>query len=250
MNTEIKKLPGSVIEITGEIPKEQFEGYRKEAIKNLSENFEADGFRKGKVPENIFLSKVPTIKILEEMAEIALSHHYISLLKEHSIDAIGRPEIIVTKLAENNPLGFKITTSVLPEVVLGDYKSIAQKGSEHANKEVPEITEKEVDDTINNLRKMRAHEKLHEGDEPGAEPNHDHGEIAEETFPPIDDAFAQSFGNFKTVEDLRKKIKDNIALEKKQKAKEKVRIDVMEKILEGATIDLPRVLIDAELDKM
>ena len=47
------------------------------------------------------------------MAVIALEKEYPKIIKEYKIKAIGRREITLTKLAENNPLGFKIKTSVL-----------------------------------------------------------------------------------------------------------------------------------------
>jgi len=65
--------------------------------------------------------------ILEEMAELALSKIYPEIIIKEKIDAIGRPEISITKLAKDNPLEFKIITSVLPEVKLGDYKKIAKE---------------------------------------------------------------------------------------------------------------------------
>lgn len=141
MKTNIKKLPKSEVEIEGELESDVFEGYFAKAVKKLSENLEVDGFRKGKIPDNILLSKIPEIKILEEMAELALSEHYPKILEAEKIDAISRPEISITKLARNNPLGFKIKTAVLPEIKLGDYKKLAKKV-------LSEITEKDKDTTV------------------------------------------------------------------------------------------------------
>ena len=136
MKIAIKKLPNSEIEIEGELDSDLFETYFAKAVKKIGENLELDGFRKGKVPENILLSKVPEIQILEEMAELALSEQYPKILeglpaqageKINTLDVIGRPEISITKLARRNPLGFKIRTAVVPEVKLPDYKKIAQE---------------------------------------------------------------------------------------------------------------------------
>lgn len=86
-----------------------------------------DGFREGKVPENVLLANIPEMQILEEMAEMALNEHYPKILEDKKIDAISRPEISIIKLARNNPLAFKIKTAVLPEIKLPDYKDIAKK---------------------------------------------------------------------------------------------------------------------------
>ncbi len=124
---EIKLLPNSEVEIIGEISAEIFMSGRNEALKEFSESVELKGFRKGKIPENILINRVGNDALLEKMAVIALEKEYPKIINEHKIRAIGRPEITLTKLAENNPLGFKIKTSVLPEITLPDYKSIAKK---------------------------------------------------------------------------------------------------------------------------
>jgi len=124
---EIKLLPNSEVEIIGEISAEIFMSGRKTAVKEFSDNAEMDGFRKGKIPEDILIKNSGMQVVLEKMAVIALEKEYPKIISEHKIRAIGRPEITLTKLAENNPLGFKVTTSVLPEITLPDYKGIAKK---------------------------------------------------------------------------------------------------------------------------
>src|SRR3972149_8176067 len=124
---EIKLLSNSEVEIIGEISAEIFMSGRNKAVKEFSEKVEMDGFRKGKIPEDIMIKNLGMEVILEKMAVIALEKEYPKIINEHKIKAIGRPEITLTKLAENNPLGFKVTTSVLPGITLPDYKSIAKK---------------------------------------------------------------------------------------------------------------------------
>jgi len=124
---EIRLLPDSEVEVIGEISAEIFMSGRNAAVKEFSEKVEMDGFRKGKVPEDIMIKNMGMQVVLEKMAVIALEKEYPKIISEHKIRAIGRPEITLTKLAENNPLGFKIKTSVLPEIILPDYKSIAKK---------------------------------------------------------------------------------------------------------------------------
>ena len=124
---EIKLLPNSEVEIIGEISAEIFMSGRSNAIKEFSEKVEMDGFRKGKIPEDILVKNIGIVAVLEKMAVIALEKEYPKIISEHKVRAIGRPEITLTKLAENNPLGFKVTTSVLPEITLPDYKGIAKK---------------------------------------------------------------------------------------------------------------------------
>lgn len=150
---EIKLLPDSEVEIIGEISAEIFMSSRNQAVAEFSKRAEMDGFRKGRIPENILVKKIGTGAVLEKMAVIALEKEYPKIIKEYKIKAIGRPEIIITKLAENNPLGFKIKTSVLPGITLPDYKSIAKKIT--AKKEEVSADNKDAGNKLKEKEKKR-----------------------------------------------------------------------------------------------
>ena len=263
LNITIKKLPKSEVEIEGELEADIFEAYYNKALKKLGENIEMDGFRKGKVPENVLLSKIPEIQILEEMAEMALGEHYPKIIEEEKIEAISRPEISITKLARKNPLEFKIKTAVMPEVKLPAYKEISKKiieGLTEKDKDI-NVSEKEVEDTILDIRKSRA-PKIHVANE-AKEHTHKEGEKHEDEtspqpspetgegeLPEFNDEFVKSLGPFKDTEDFKNKLKENIKLEKENQVKEKTRLKIVEKIIEETEVDLPEILIEVELDKI
>jgi len=146
---EIKLLPNSEAEIIGEISAEIFMSGRNKAVKEFSEKVEMDGFRKGKIPEDILIKNIGLDAVLEKMAAIALEKEYPKIINEHKIRAIGRPEITLTKAAENNPLGFKIKTSVLPEIALPDYKKIARLVGGQAQKVSASSADKVADAAVN-----------------------------------------------------------------------------------------------------
>jgi trigger factor len=211
------------------------------------------GFRRGKVPANILEKNIPEMKILEEMASLALNEHYPNILVEEKIDAIGQPEITIKKLARKNPLEFKITTVVIPEVKLPEFKKIAQKINkefEEKDKNV-EVTDKEVEDTIMDIRKSRSPKKhMSEPHEHEDGVEHSHDEPKEEELVPFDDEFVKALGPFENVEDFKKKLKDNIKLEKENLAREKNRLKIIEEIISKSEMDLPEMLIEAELGKI
>ena len=251
MKTTIKKLEKSEVEITGVIEASEFAKYEDKALAHIGERLELPGFRKGKAPVEMVKSNVAEMEILEEMAELALGENYIKVLEENKIDAIGRPQISITKIGKGSDLEFKITTAVLPEIKLGDYKKIAktENGKEENKKEIV-IDEKDVEKVINDLRKMRAHQKQHENDKEGEEVNHNHEEPKEENLPAFDDEFAKSFGNFKTADELKEKIKSNLLIEKTTEQKDKVRLSIVEEIVKQSEGEIPNVLTDGETDKI
>lgn len=242
IDVTIKKIEGSELEIVGEIPAVDFESFRNEVMKELRAEMELPGFRRGHCPDNLILEKVGNEKILYEMAEHALAHYYPEMLKDNKIDAIGRPAISITKIAKDNPLGFVIKTAVMPEIKLADYQKIAK--TEMGKKpEILEVTDKEVDDVIEEIRKNRTSHKNHE---------HKEGEKCEETkeLPELNDEFAKSLGQFESVTDLKEKIKANLITEKSRQAKDKKRLAIMEEIISQTKIDLPKTLVEGELNKL
>lgn len=238
-NLEVKQLENSEIEIKGEISWEAFSAFEKKAFERLSTHLEIDGFRKGNVPEAIAKKHLGDELILSDMAELAIGEFYPQILEEKKIDAIGRPSVSITKLARENNLGFTITTEVLPEIKLPDYKKIAKNAP--AVSEVS-TTEEEVDKVIEDLRQMRAYGHVHDSTD------HNHGHT--EPLPEVNDEFAKSFGNFQTVADLRAKIKENVLKEKEQNEKDKRRIAIMDGIIAETKFTVPAIILKSEQEKM
>lgn len=245
-NITIEKKEKSTIEIKGEIGLASFEESRKEAIAKLAEHIEIDGFRKGKAPEDMVVKKLGEPVILEEMAQITLSKAYPHILREHAIDAIGYPRIAITKLAAGNPLGFTITTAVLPTFTLPDYKKIAEE--ERQKPQETAVTPEEIAAFEKNLRRAKAHDDFHK-----AHPevtDHNHEQVKDEDLPELDLAYVQTLGDFKDMDDFRTKIHADMQKDKEVRAQEKTRLAIIEAITEKTEIDVPEILIESEIEKM
>ncbi len=211
LNWEIKSLPNSELEIVGEISADDFESGRREALKKLNEETTLAGFRPGHIPEKVLIEKIGNTPILEEMARIALNRFYSQFLKEKNIEAIGGPAVTITKLAPGNPLGFKLTTAVLPTINLGDYRKSIQPIVTAVSEPVA-VTEEEIETVVKDLERIDP-EKL-------------------------------------KIENIREKIKQGIEQDKKHRAEDKKRLAIVEKILEPLDIPLPPLLVDHELSRM
>ncbi|MHB1316762.1 MAG: trigger factor [Minisyncoccota bacterium] len=244
---KVNKLPQQEVEIEGEITVEKMDSMRKKAIESLKKEITLPGFRKGTAPENMIVQHVGEIKILEEAGEIALGEVYPQILEDEKLDPIGKPSVQITKIGAGSPLGFKIKTSLMPEVKLGDYKKIAKRV--FSTEDSVEVSEKEIDDVIQNIRKNVAHAKMHEK-EGVSEHDHSHGEIKDEDLPEVDDDFLKQIGSFESVEALKVQIKENLLKEKNFKAKDKKRTMVLEEIISSSTIEIPQIIVDGELEKM
>ncbi len=262
MEIQIKKLPKSEIEISGEIPADEFEAHYQSALKELNEKSSVAGFRPGHIPENMLVEKIGEDSVLEHAAEHALEEAYPKILEENKIDALGQPRITITKIARQNPLGFKIQTAVLPEIKLPDYKNIAAGIS--ARIDEIKVEEKEIEEALNFLRKSKSkntentesqNTESHDSD---GRPNQITGtnQITEtkkpeglSEGPESDDEFAKSFGQ-PDLNDLKKLLEENIRQDKTTKARESRRMEIMDKISSLVVAEIPRILIDSEKEKM
>lgn len=66
--------------------------------------------------------------------------------------------------------------------------------------------------------------------------------------PELSDDWAKSLGKFETVEDLKKSLKEGILKEKEMKEKDRIRLEMIEKIADQTEIELPEELVQVEVE--
>ncbi len=165
MILEIKKLPGSEVEISIEVPRDEFEKYYKQAFEEISKNVSMPGFRPGKVPPEILKENIDSEAVLKKAAEHAIPKNYFPILQEKEIEAIGMPEIVIMKIAKGNSFCFKVKTSVLPEIILPDYKKIALNARLKEEFAVKEDAKDEEMEKIRQTKRMKILEAISDATE-------------------------------------------------------------------------------------
>jgi len=267
-NIVIEPQEGSTVKISGEIPFSYLEKERATAVKNLGKNIKADGFREGHIPEKVIVERVGEMAVLGEMAERALSKVYPEIVKTNELEVIGYPQISLTKLAQDNPLGFTAIVAIMPEISLPDYKKIAKE--KNGKKETSEVTQAEVDAQIKDIfRQKAAYERLQEKakdteaktDEPETHTHADgtvhegpaHDDEVEVIVPKLTDELVKTLGQpgqFESVEDFKAKIREHLEMQKKQDVDSKHRAEITDAIIDETKVILPQVMIDAEINQM
>ncbi len=153
----MKKLPKSQIEFTLEIPVEEVELFFDKAAKNISENIEIKGFRKGKAPKDVVQKIVGKQAVFEEASQLAIEKKYQEYIKENQIVVVDYPKITVKKMAESNPVVIDVVVAVYPEVKLPDYKKIAKEQSQKRKKDI-DVSDDELNSALEYLLSSRAKE--------------------------------------------------------------------------------------------
>jgi len=230
MPLEIRQLPKSEIEITGEMPGEEFAKFWPKAVEELAKHVSIPGFRPGKVPEKLLVEKIGEGAVLEKAGELALQNIYSKIITEKKLEVLGPPKATITKISKGGMLGYKFQSALMPQIELPeDYLQIAKAVA--GKKEEITVEEKEVDEAVDYLRKARAKNENKEQVE-------------------LNDEFAKAVGNFTTLEELKNTIRKNIGQEKEFKNKEKKRLEMLDAILKKSKVEIPDILVESEKHKM
>ncbi len=133
-----------------EVPQTEVVKAVEKAYRKLANQVNIPGFRKGKAPRKVVEMRIGKEALLDEAFEILAPQAYAKALEEQSIDPVGRPEIEVITLAEDQPLVFKATVVKKPEVTLGQYKGLT------IEKTAAEVTDADVDSELEKNRSRNA----------------------------------------------------------------------------------------------
>lgn len=114
------------------------------AYRHLVGRVSVPGFRKGKAPREILVQHIGRQNLLEEALEHLIPELYRQAIESEELEPIARPEI---ELVQSEPLVFKATVSLRPEVKLGDYHSIRLEPAPEV-----EITGEEVSAALERIR--------------------------------------------------------------------------------------------------
>ena len=236
--TKLKKLSekNGDVEFQAEVPVELLEEYSLSALAELAEDFAIPGFRKGKVPPEKVREHIGEMSLLEDAANEALRDAMQQIAEDEKLDVIGRPQVVITKIAPKNPLEFKIRYALFPDISLPDYKKIGKTIFER--KDSTEVTEKEVDEAVDRIQKMIASAMP---TAPGEAPAKD------APTPPLTDATVKQFGKFATVADFRLELKKQLEQEKMLHMKDGRREETIKEIVKHAKLKVPQLLVDQEL---
>lgn len=137
-------------ELTFEISTDKIsEGLDKAFIKTRKQ-LNVPGFRKGRVPRQIFNQMYGEEALYEDALNIVLPDAYEAAIEEAKIEPVDQPKIDVDSMEKGKAWVLKAVVTVKPDVKLGDYKGVT------VSKQAHRVTSKEVDADIEKKREQQA----------------------------------------------------------------------------------------------
>lgn len=149
---KVDTISGSKVRIEIEVSAHHFEHGLDHAFEAVKEDVELKGFRKGKVPREMYEKKFGVESLYEEAINHVLQETYVNAVTEHNIEVVSQPKIDldITKIERGKPFTYVAEVAVKPEITLGEYKGLKME------KQPEEVTEEDITTELEKLREQNA----------------------------------------------------------------------------------------------
>jgi trigger factor len=305
-------------EISVEIPAAEVTRETELQIQRYQKSARLPGFRAGHVPASIIRQRFGD-GLKNDVIEALAPKHFRKEAEKQGLIPVSQPRITDLHMHDGEPLRFKATFEVLPEIQVEGYKDL------RADKPEITVTDQEVEDALNNVREQRATyttvegRTLAEGDfaqasmdgkpkdgkdvaEASANPVHmddvlieiggkntvpeftqhltgaSAGEertfdvsypedvsdkrlagktfvytvkingIKQKSLPELNDDFAKELGEFTSLDQVRKQLRENMEAEKKHNTEHAAKDKLVAELVKRNDFEVPESLIDRQID--
>ncbi|HXK05367.1 MAG TPA: trigger factor [Verrucomicrobiae bacterium] len=131
------------------IPVGEVENETNRVVADVMKRAKLPGFRPGKAPSSI-IRKQFAGDIRQQVLEKLIPAHLQKQFEAENLQVVGTPDISDVHFHEGEPLRFKATFEVVPQIELGEYKNVEVPYHD------PEVTDEDVTQRIDELRDQKA----------------------------------------------------------------------------------------------
>lgn len=140
-----EKKEGNVGTLTITVPAEEFDNALDQAFNKVKKDIQVPGFRKGKIPRQMFDKRFGVEALYQDALDIILPTAYGKAVEETGIKPVDQPQVDVKEIEQGKDLVLTAEVTVEPEVELGKYKGLEGKEID------AEVTEEDVNEQIEAL---------------------------------------------------------------------------------------------------
>lgn len=132
-----------------EVPAESVTDAFEQKAARFSRTLKLPGFRKGKIPKDLVKNRFRS-EILNQVAQDLIPQVLSNALREQHLNPIDEPKIDDLKIELGEPLRFRASFEVMPQIEVKKYKGL--KVTEHP----PKVTDEDVEKRLEALREQAA----------------------------------------------------------------------------------------------
>lgn len=129
-----EKLPKNTTELKVTVPWTDIQEEYEKAFQIIHKEFEMQGFRKGKVPEDLARKNIKKDDVYNQLVRSLLPRIYDDIVAKENLKPLISPQINLSKAKENEDWEILFKTAEKPVVELGDYKKIIQDAKQSSKK--------------------------------------------------------------------------------------------------------------------
>ena len=146
MKSAVEKLSPTRVKLSIDVPFAELSPHIDGAYKSLSEKINIPGFRKGKVPAAMIDQRVGRAAVLDEAINASLPTFYSQAAKDNDVLVIGRPNVEITELVDNEKFSFTVEVDIRPDIKLPNFSEIKIEVDD------VKVTDADIDEQVESLR--------------------------------------------------------------------------------------------------
>ena len=146
MKSAVEKLSPTRVKLSIEVPFAELAPHIDGAYKSLSEKINIPGFRKGKVPSAMIDQRVGRAAVLDEAINASLPTFYSQAAQDNDVLVIGRPNVEITELVDNEKFSFTVEVDIRPDIKLPNFSEIKIEVDD------VKVTDADIDEQVESLR--------------------------------------------------------------------------------------------------
>jgi trigger factor len=303
-------------EIAVEIPVEEVNRETASLIQKYQKLARIPGFRRGHVPASIIRQRFSE-DLKSDVVEALVPRYFRKEADKQGLIPVSQPQVTDLQLKDNEPLRFKASFEVMPEIKVEGYKEL------RADKPEITVTDEEVEQSLNGVREQHATftsvegRALADGDyaqvsldgKPKDGPSDGQDKpvhmdevlveiagkntmpeftenlrgalagdervfevtyaqdaqeqrlagktftytvkvqsIKQKSLPELDDQFATQLGEFKTLDEVRQRIREGMESERKHAAEHEAKDKLVAELVKRTEFEVPEALVDRQID--
>lgn len=226
MQTKIENIDGCSRVINIEVSAKEISQKFDQVYSEIRKKACIPGFRPGKAPRDL-LEVHYGEKAKDEVIKRAIPEYYLRAVKEIRLAPVAPPEIENVQFTQNR-LCFKARVDVKPQVKIKGYKDL------RVIKKRIKIEQSQIDQVLERLRQSKAKVQNKE---------------KKEAPPELDDRFARDSG-FKTLQDLKDAIKENLHANAEIEIRRDMERQLLEQLLKRASLSIPESLVNSQTQEV
>jgi len=301
-------------EIAVEIPVEEVNRETASLIQKYQKLARIPGFRRGHVPASVIKQRFSE-DLKSDVVEALVPRYFRKEADKQGLIPVSQPQVTDLQVKDNEPLRFKASFEVMPEIKVEGYKEL------RAEKPDVAVTDEEVEQSLTSVREQHATYTAVEGrpladgdyaqvsldgkpkvedadskpvhmDEVmveiagkntmpeftknlrGASPGDERvfevvyaddaqeqrlagktftytvkvQAIKQKTLPELNDEFATQLGEFKTIDEVRQRVRESMEAERKHNAEHEAKDKLVAELVKRSDFEVPEALVDRQVD--